>query len=338
LESSLSILCFGHGYSGALALRELCASGHRVVGCVTQERQARWEPSLVDECSKLGVPCWTDPAAVDGVISIPSRPDVVLSVGYRRRIEMPFLGLAKIGAFNVAGSQLPRYRGCFPFRWAILNGESSWGVTVHQMTPRYCDGAVLHRRPIVVRPDDNAFSFYERCGQSMAGAAVDAVRKLAGGVYGLSAVEPPSPLLFGPGVPHRGVIDWNQPASRIDSFVRALDFGRPTTSGYEHLTPPATARIKGREIGIWRSRFGGTMSVYPPGTITRCDDQVWVQCARGHLVIEKICAQGKNHDAAAYFRACGIRAGEEFDATHMWAPQAKNQQQPTPVLEISHAA
>jgi methionyl-tRNA formyltransferase len=114
LESSLSILFFGHGYAGALALKELSAGGHSVVGCVTQERHARWEPSLVDECSKLGVPCWTDPAAVDGVISIPSRPDVVLSVGYRRRIEMPFLGLAKIGAFNVAGSQLPRYRGCFP--------------------------------------------------------------------------------------------------------------------------------------------------------------------------------------------------------------------------------
>src|SRR5687768_3486582 len=178
---------------------------------------------------------------------------------------MPFLGLAKIGAFNVAGSQLPRYRGCFPFRWAILNGESSWGVTVHQMTPRYCDGAVLHRRPIVVRPDDNAFSFSDRCNHAMAAAAVDAVRKLARGTYALAAVEPPSPLLFGPGVPHRGVIDWNQPAARIDSFVRALDFGRPTpTGGYQHLTPPATATLNGREIAIWRTRFGGTMSVYPP--------------------------------------------------------------------------
>src|SRR5687768_9260030 len=115
---------------------------------------------------------------------------------------MPFLGLAKIGAFNVAGSQLPRYRGCFPFRWAILNGETAWGVTVHQMTARYCDGAVLHRKPLVVRPDENAHEFHGRCSRAMADAAVEAVRKLAIGVYALCSVDAPSPLLFGPAVPH----------------------------------------------------------------------------------------------------------------------------------------
>jgi methionyl-tRNA formyltransferase len=338
MENALSILLFGQGHAGALALRELRACGHHILGCITHDRHERWEPSLIGECQRLAIPCWTDPAAIDGVISVPTRPDLVLSVGYRRRIDLPFLGLAKIGAFNVAGSQLPRYRGCFPFRWAILNGESSWGATVHQMTPRYCDGAVLHRLPIVVRPDENAYSFYERCDRTMATAAVEAVRKLAGGVYALTAVEPPSPLLFGPGVPHHGLIDWNQPAGRIDAFVRALDFGRATSDGYDHLTPPAVAAIKGRQIAIWRSRPGGTMSVYPPGTITRCDDQVWVQCARGHLAIEKIFAQGRDHDPAAYFRACGIRAGDEFDTTHSWAPPGRTHQHQPQVQEISHAA
>jgi methionyl-tRNA formyltransferase len=264
------------------------------------------------------------------------RPDVVLSVGYRRRIEMPFLGLGRIGAFNVAGSQLPRYRGCFPFRWAILNGETTWGVTVHQMTPRYCDGAVLHRRAMLVPPEVNAFEFDRRCGEAMAGAAVEAVNMLAGGVYSVCSLESASPILFGPGVPHGGVIDWNQPAGRVDAFVRAMDFGRPVNvGGYEHLTPPAVARIGGRELGIWRTRFGGTMSVYPPGTITRCDEQVWVQCTRGHLAIEKILADGEDHDAAKYFERLGLGAGDRFDTTHVWAAPGKVQ---TAIREVSHAA
>jgi hypothetical protein len=80
------------------------------------------------------------------------------------------------------------------------------------------------------------------------------------------------------------------------------------------------------------------MSVYPPGTITRCDDQVWVQCARGHLAIEKIFAQGRDHEPAAYFRACGIRAGDEFETTHSWAPPGRTQQHQPQVQEVSHAA
>jgi methionyl-tRNA formyltransferase len=336
MEPSLSILLFAHGRPGALALRELRAAGHRVVGCVTHLRHDHWDSSLPAECKRLGVACWTDPTTVDGqLVSMANRPDLVLSVGYRGRIEMPYLGLGRIGAFNVAGSQLPRYRGCFPFRWALLNGETTWGVTVHQMTGRYCDGAVLHRKPLVVRQDENAFDFYGRWSEALATAGLEAVRKLASGVYGLCSLDVPSPLLFGPALPHGGAIDWNQPAARIDAFVRALDFGRDGKSAYEHLTPPATARIHGHDLGIWRAHFGGTMSVYPPGTITRCDQQVWVQCARGHLAIESICVGGRDYDAAQYFEELGLGAGDEFDTSHAWSTPGKVHRT---FREVSHAA
>ena len=330
MEPSLNILLFAHGQAGALALRQLRAGGHAVVACVTHGQHERWEPSLMDECERLRIPCSTVPVATA------NRPDLVLAVGYRERIETPpFLNLARIGAFNVAGSQLPRYRGCFPFRWAILNGETTWGVTVHEMTARYCDGAILHRKPLVVRPDENAFDFHARLSQAMADAVVEAVRKLTSGTYALCSVESPSPLLFAPGAPHGGMIDWNQSAARIDSFVRALDFGRDIDQGYEHLTPPAVAHIRDREIGIWRSRFGGTMSVYPPGTITRCDEQVWVQCARGHLAIESIYVDGQDYDAAEYFADVGLIAGDQFDTSHSWTSPLQLQRT---IREVSHAA
>jgi len=329
MEQSLSILLFAHGQSGALALRQLRAAGHTVVGCITHARHEPWEPSLLDECEQFVIPCSTRP------VTLSNRPDLVLSVGYRHKIDTPYLTFARIGAFNVAGSQLPRYRGSFPFRWAIVNGETTWGVTVHEMTARYCDGSVLHRKPLVVRPDENAFDFHARLSQTMADAAVEAVRKLASGTYALCSVEAASPLLFGPAIPHGGAIDWNQSAARIDSFVRALDFGRATAQGYEHLTPPALAHIRGHEIGIWRSRFGGTMSVYPPGTITRCDDQAWVQCARGHLAIDSICIDGQDHDAAEYFADIGLIAGDQFDTSHSWTSPLHLQRT---IREVSHAA
>jgi methionyl-tRNA formyltransferase len=252
-------------------------------------------------------------------------------VFYRRKIEMPFLGLGTIGAFNVAASQLPRYRGYFPFRWAILNNESMWGVTVHQMTQDFCDGAVLHRKPLLIKPQENAYDLSVRLADVAATAAGEAIAKLAAGEDHLSSVDPAGAQFFGPEAPFGGEIDWNQSGAKIDSFVRAMDFGRQVRETYQHLTPPAQAVIGGEEMGVYRSRFGGTMSSYPPGTLTRCDEQVWVQTGRGHLVIERIAAAGRDHAAAEYLRGRGFAPGDRFDTSHSWSAG-------TPAREFSHAA
>jgi methionyl-tRNA formyltransferase len=330
MSKPLNVLLFAFGSAGVASIRGLQNAGHHITGCVTHKTIQPWLPSVEDECRRLDIECSTDVANGPVQPTMADRPDVVLSVFYRRRIEMPFLGLAKIGAFNVAASQLPRYRGAFPFRWAILNNETMWGVTVHQMTASYCDGAVLHRRPLIVKPAENAYDLFVRVSDAAATAAVEAVDKLARGDDHLTSVDPAGSQFFDATIPYGGRIDWNQSAARIDSFVRALDFGRQVIDTYQHLTPPAQASIGAKSIGIWRARFGGTMSSYPPGTITRCDDQVWVQAARGHLVIDRVVVDGVNWNAAEYFRHRGHVAGDQFDLTDSWN---------TPTLkELSHAA
>src|SRR5205085_8075302 len=120
-------------------------------------------------------------------------------------------------------------------------------------------------------------------------------------------------------------------AARIDAFLRALDFGRPVKRTYQHLTPPAAASINGHAVAIYRAHFGGTMSSYPPGTITRCDDQVWVQTARGHLVISRIHVNAEDQEAPTWFRSHGLKPGDTFDLTRAWAT-------PTLQKQLSHAA
>ena len=61
-------------------------------------------------------------------------PDVLFSFYYRKLIGDELLALPKSGCFNLHGSLLPKYRGCAPANWAILNGETETGVTLHHMT------------------------------------------------------------------------------------------------------------------------------------------------------------------------------------------------------------
>ena len=89
------------------------------------------------------------------------------------------------------------------------------------------------------------------------------------------------------------------------------------------------ARIGGAVVGIAVARVGGTMSSYPAGTITRRDDEVWVQTGRGHLAIDRVLVDSEERDAAEYFVAAGLVPGDTFDTT----PTT-----PRTPREFSHAA
>ncbi|HEY7116696.1 MAG TPA: hypothetical protein VH475_08925 [Tepidisphaeraceae bacterium] len=128
-------------------------------------------------------------------------------------------------------------------------------------------------------------------------------------------------------------IDWTQPSTQIETFVRAAFARRQAWGGGDlDRAPAATATIGQVVIGIVHARAGGTMSSYPPGTITRCDEQVWVQTGRGHLAIERVIVGEREQDAVAYFVAHGYTPGDTFDTSSRWTPQP-----PTP-REFSHAA
>jgi methionyl-tRNA formyltransferase len=49
-------------------------------------------------------------------------------------LKPPLLATAKRGALNMHGSLLPKYRGRVPVNWAVINGETETGATLHYMT------------------------------------------------------------------------------------------------------------------------------------------------------------------------------------------------------------
>jgi methionyl-tRNA formyltransferase len=117
-------------------------------------------------------------------------------------------------------------------------------------------------------------------------------------------------------------IDWHRPADEIQAFVRALDRGRRVRGQHQQPVVPAGATIHHRAIEICEVRAGGTMSSYPAGTITRCDDELWVQTGRGHLAIDRILVDGEEQEAAKFFNASGFTPGDTFDTSRRWGSPA----------------
>lgn len=97
-------------------------------------------------------------------------PDFIFSVQYRRLLRPEVLAIPRRGCINLHFGLLPRYGGCYPVAWAILNGESQAGVTLHYMTAHFDEGDVIAQRSVPVRPQTTARELFDALSE--AGAAL----------------------------------------------------------------------------------------------------------------------------------------------------------------------
>ena len=71
------------------------------------------------------------------------KPDLVISYSAPQIIKEMLLQVPKHGVINVHGSLLPDYRGCLPSFWYLYNDEKVGGASVHYMSAKIDDGAII---------------------------------------------------------------------------------------------------------------------------------------------------------------------------------------------------
>ena len=88
--------------------------------------------------------------------------DLAISVFYDRILSAEFI--ARFGrVLNIHNGPLPRYRGVSPINWALKNGETSHGVTIHEITPGIDDGPIVSQLSYSTYPEhDEVEDVYAR--------------------------------------------------------------------------------------------------------------------------------------------------------------------------------
>ena len=69
---------------------------------------------------------------------------------------------ARLGAFNMHGSLLPKFRGRAPLNWAILKGETETGVTLHEMVEKPDAGRIVDQQAVPIGPDETAVEVFRK--------------------------------------------------------------------------------------------------------------------------------------------------------------------------------
>jgi methionyl-tRNA formyltransferase len=137
-------------------------------------------------------------------------------------ISTKILQLARLGAFNMHGSLLPKYRGRAPINWAVLHGEPRIGMTLHRMVRAPDAGAVVDQDGVALGPRDTAGEAFRKvlpCARRVLARQIDAL--LAG-----TAKETPQDdsqaTYFSGRTPDDGRIFWTEPTRKIFNLIRAV--------------------------------------------------------------------------------------------------------------------
>ncbi len=286
------VACAYHNV-GYRCLEELLRQGADVKLIFTHEDSVTeeiWFRSVRELADERGIPYVTtsinEPENVERVREI--APDFLLSFYYRNMIKPVVLELANQGALNLHGSYLPKYRGRVPVNWAVINGETETGATLHYMVEKPDAGDIVDREKVPIDFIDTAFDVFNK----VADAAVAVIGR--SWPLLLAGTAPRIPLDLAAGnycggrKPEDGRIDWSKPAVTIYNLIR----------GVTHPYPGAFTHLDGKRVIIWSA--WPVEGIGEPGLIVSTNP-LKVGTGEGVLEIRSLQMDGEEETTAASF-------------------------------------
>jgi len=300
---AIRIVVFGYSDLGVACLQELLDRGANVVAVVTHRNdpgETIWFGSVAALAASRDIPVHTPddpnvPAFVEEVRGI--RPDLIFSFYYRHLLSPALLAIPRLGAINLHGSLLPKYRGRAPINWVLVQGETTTGVTLHHMDARADHGDIIAQRTVPIAIEDTALTL----SRKLTAAAQTLLREMypliAEGRAPRTPQDHGAATKFRRRTPGDGLIDWSHSAWQIYNLIRAVT----------HPFPGAFTFQDGRWVFLWSALPPGAQACEtPPGTILGVGEDGALDVATGQGILEVLRLQadgGPETDGAAFFAA-----------------------------------
>ena len=316
---SLRIALMGTGEFALPSFRALMESAtHQVVGVYTQpDRTGRGHHKHVNKVKVLaeqhGIPVFqpervNSPDALHELRTLDA--DVFVVAAYGQIMKPEFLGIPRLGAFNLHGSLLPRHRGAAPVQYSIWEGDKLAGVTMFQIEQSLDSGPVVGMVSTEIGDQETSGELMLR----LADLSVDLTLNVVDQLDAQSAVFQPQDaalVTLAPKIPKQaGIIDWSQSAEQINCHVRAMQ-PWPKASAWLHNDGRKPLRCILLEVLAVPDSSG----IEKPGQIDVTDNTLRVATAGGWLLVSSIQPDGKRAmDGIAFINGYGIKNTSYFSA------------------------
>ena len=200
------------------------ADGHRINHVYVNDPE-RWPKvqSTIDAARSRGIPVTIISRKAElSKLAAEIRGKICFSAGFNYLFSTDMIDSAEV-ILNVHGSLLPKYPGARTLAWAIENGESESGVTVHVIDAGMDTGPILLQRCFAISPFETTKSLARKTGEFEPSVVVEALRLYD--TESLARICPQSrqasPLENR--VPAHSEIDPEQPLKDLVNKIRAAD-------------------------------------------------------------------------------------------------------------------
>jgi methionyl-tRNA formyltransferase len=306
------IVFLGYQTWGHRVLATLLASRHDVPLVITHPASRHpyetiWDDSVADLAASHGVPVLERQYANDNETVARLRelePDLLVSSDWRTWVAPATYGCARHGAINIHDALLPRYGGFAPLNWALVNGETEVGVTVHFMNEDFDLGDIVVQQAVPVGPTDTAADLFHKTLPLFAPLTLEAIDRIEKGGQTWVKQDRDAATFFHKRSVEDSRIDWNHRAQDIANLVRAQVDPYPNAFAYvgEQRLRILAASVSGR-------RYGGT----PGRVFCRDGKAVVVVCGPAArtgqepgLVVEQVRTEDhRDLPAGEFFAAMG---------------------------------
>jgi methionyl-tRNA formyltransferase len=219
---------FAYHNVGVRCIQVLLARGVEIALVVTHQdhpAETIWFDSVAALCAEHGIAVTTpeDPASAELDQQVRAiAPDFIFSFYYRHMLPVGLLAHASVGAFNMHGSLLPKYRGRVPINWAVLHGEQVTGATLHEMLAKPDAGAIIAQTSVPILPDDTAFQVFGKVVVAAEQTLWNVLPEMLAGRIPRLPNDLSKGSYFGGRKAEDGRIAWQQPAQAIYNLHRAV--------------------------------------------------------------------------------------------------------------------
>ena len=275
--------------------------GANVVAVVTHKDdpgETIWFGSVAEVAAEHGIPVRTpeDPNVPPFMAEVRHmRPDLIFSFYYRHLLSPEILAMPPIGAINLHGSLLPKYRGRAPLNWVLVQGEQITGVTLHHMDARADHGDIITQRAVPIAVEDTALTLSRKLTAAARALLAETYPLIVTGRAPRIPQDHSAATTFGRRRPADGLIDWSGSSWQTYNLIRAVT--RPFPGAFTYL--------QGRRIFVWAARPPAKRVVdTPPGFVLGIGDGGTLEVATGDGVLEVLRIQpedGEETDGRSFF-------------------------------------
>jgi len=283
----VKIVVFGYHEIGYVCLEELISFGADVICLFTHKddpKEVVWfrKPSAIAE--KQGIPVYKPDSIKDRCWADMIRslsPDIIFSFYYRNMIPKDILDVPRIGAFNLHGSLLPKFRGRAPVNWVLVAGEKKTGLTLHYMVEKPDAGDIVAQQEVDITFEDTAYTLFLKMADAARILMKNILPKFRDGTF-KSTPQIGTSSYFSGRKPEDGMIYWDKDAMTIYNLVRAVT----------HPYPGAFTYMDGKKLFVWKAYPEDTVYEGVPGAVLSKRPFV-VNTGRGGLQLLRVQYDGE---------------------------------------------